>query len=125
MTTLTGNRLAKERARLVTWAGAHPISFEEFSKLTEGNGEVELVNGVVVERDVVNLEHEKLFAWLMQVMGLYTDDTKAGIVLGSRTGVRIHEFGGRLPDLLFVRAERMDIVKERAVYGPPDVVFEI
>src|SRR5207248_453952 len=38
---------------------------------------------------------------------------------------RIHEFGGRLPDLLFVRAERMDIVKERAVYGPPDVVFEI
>src|SRR5205823_4906224 len=30
-----------------------------------------------------------------------------------------------LPDLLFVRSERQEIVRERAVYGAPDLVIEI
>ena len=125
MTSLTGRRLAREKGRLVTWADVRPITFEEFAILTEGNGELELVNGVVVERDVTNLEHEKLFAWLMQVMGLYCSDSDAGLVLGSRTGIKINEYSGRLPDILFVRKDRQEIVQETAVYGPPDLVIEI
>jgi Uma2 family endonuclease len=48
-----------------------------------------------------------------------------GVVLGSRTAVRINEFGGRLPDLLFVRGERSEIVQQKAIYGAPDLVIEI
>jgi Uma2 family endonuclease len=39
--------------------------------------------------------------------------------------VEIHQFRGRLPDLLFVRQERMGIVQQKAVYGAPDLVLEV
>jgi Uma2 family endonuclease len=48
-----------------------------------------------------------------------------GTVLGSRTPVEIDAFGGRLPDLLFVRVDREHIIQDRAIYGAPDLVIEI
>jgi Uma2 family endonuclease len=71
------------------------------------------------------IEHEKLFAWLDRVVGTYVSHRKLGIVLGSRTAVEISTYGGRLPDLLFVRSDRLEIVRDRAVYGAPDLVIEI
>jgi Uma2 family endonuclease len=46
-------------------------------------------------------------------------------VLGSRTAVEITGFRGRLPDLLFVRKDRLAIVRQKAVYGAPDLVVEL
>ncbi len=102
-----------------------PITFEQYLDLFGEDDEHELIDGVAVERMAVPLEHERLFAWLMTLLTMYTEQRHLGIVLGSRSAVRISEFRGRLPDLLFVRAERMDIVQQRAIYGAPDFVVEI
>jgi Uma2 family endonuclease len=101
-----------------------PISFATFLQLS-ADRDVELVGGVLVEKMSAQLEHEKLFAWLDRVVGTYVSHRKLGIVLGSRTAVEISAYGGRLPDLLFVRRERQAVVHERAVYGAPDLVIEI
>src|SRR5437660_18206 len=74
---------------------------------------------------MVQLEHEKLLRWLSTVLDLFTEERGLGIVLGSRTGVEISTYRGRLPNLLFVRRDRMEIVREKAVYGAPDLVIEI
>src|SRR5262249_31274381 len=87
--------------------------------------DLELINGVMVERMSAQLQHEKLFVWLLIVLTGVVRKLNLGIVLGSRTTVEISEFGGRLPDVLFVRRDRMDIVHERAIYGAPDLVIEI
>lgn len=58
-------------------------------------------------------------------MGLYVKRRNFGKVLGSRTTVEINSYRGRLPDLLFVRQERLAIVRERVIYGAPDLVIEI
>src|SRR5439155_9204819 len=70
-------------------------------------------------------DHEKLVGWLYHVLGLYVQERNLGIVLGSRTAVEITQFRGRLPDLLFVRQDRMEIVQQKAVYGAPDLVIEV
>jgi Uma2 family endonuclease len=101
-----------------------PIRFDAFLQMS-GDSNLELVNGVMVEKMAVQLTHEKLFTWLLTLLNLYTRRTKAGIVLGSRTAVEISAFGGRLPDILFVRQDRLDIVREKAVFGAPDLVIEI
>jgi len=101
-----------------------PIPFPAFLELSVDQ-HVELVGGVMVEKMAAQLEHEKLFAWLDRVVGTYVSHRKLGIVLGSRTAVEISAYGGRLPDLLFVRSERLEIVRDRAVYGAPDLVIEI
>ena len=46
-------------------------------------------------------------------------------MLGSRTAVKIDQYNGRLPDILFVRADNTAIVHKDAIYGAPDVVIEI
>ncbi len=71
------------------------------------------------------LTHEKLFAWLITIMNLYARRRGLGLVLGSRTTVNLDGYSGRLPDLLFVRQERMNIVQERNISGPPDLVVEL
>lgn len=102
-----------------------PITFEQYLELFGEDDEHELIDGVAVERMAVQLDHEKLFVWLLMLFGQFVEQRQLGIVLGSRSAVRISEFRGRLPDLLFVRAERMDIVQQKAIYGAPDLVVEI
>ena len=101
-----------------------PITFEQFLDWST-DPDVELVNGVMVQTMSAQLEHEKLYLWLSFVTGGYVSARHLGIVLGSRTPVQINEFGGRMPDLLFVRQARMHIVQNRAVYGAPDLVIEL
>lgn len=101
-----------------------PIPFERFLDLTYDTG-IELINGVLVEKPMVQLTHEKLLLWLLTMLHLFTRQRDLGVVFGSRTAVEINAFGGRLPDLLFVRKERSSILQERAVYGAPDLVIEL
>jgi len=46
-------------------------------------------------------------------------------VVCSRTAVKIGNQYGRLPDILFVRAENTGIIHKEAIYGVPDLVIEI
>jgi Uma2 family endonuclease len=59
------------------------------------------------------------------VPGIFARKRDLGIVLTSRILVEINAFRGRLPDLLFVRKERMEIVRQKAIYGAPDLIIEI
>jgi Uma2 family endonuclease len=92
---------------------------------TNEDDEVELIDGVVVQRMAAQLEHERLQVWLLWLLNGYVHAKGLGMVLGSRTAVQITEYRGRLPDILFVRADRQDIVQEKGIYGAPDLVVEI
>jgi Uma2 family endonuclease len=107
------------------WVGPRPLTFAQFLELYGDKDQVELIDGVVVERSMVQLDHERLNRWLYVVLTLFTEALKIGEVLGSRTAVEIDQFRGRLPDLLFVRQDRLEIVRQKAVYGAPDLVMEI
>jgi Uma2 family endonuclease len=101
-----------------------PIPFSRFIEMAEGY-DVELVDGVIVEKTVVQLEHEQCTSWLYQVMGPYVKRCGIGLMLSSRIMVETDEFGGRMPDQLFVRQDRLEIVQQKAVYGAPDLVIEV
>jgi Uma2 family endonuclease len=109
----------------VKWVRLSPISFTEYLELFDEGDDVELLNGVVVERIAAQLEHERLFSWLFRLMGDYAEIRDLGVVLGSRTAVEVTAFRGRLPDLVFVRKERLDIIRKAAIFGAPDLVVEI
>ncbi len=101
-----------------------PIDFASWLQMAT-DIDTELVRGVVVDRMAVQYPHESLFAWLMSVLGIFVSHQKLGVVLGSRTAVKIGANDGRLPDLLFVRADNLAIIHRDAIYGVPDLVIEI
>ncbi|GIX47880.1 MAG: restriction endonuclease [Candidatus Tectimicrobiota bacterium] len=102
-----------------------PLTFDEFVDLFGEDDDVELIDGVVVRRMAARYSHEDLFGWLYVLLRSYVAEKGLGIVLGSRTAVQITAYRGRLPDILFVRQERVDIVQEKGIYGAPDLVIEI
>lgn len=87
--------------------------------------DTELVRGVMIDRMSAQYPHEWIFAWLFTVLRAYVVHQKLGVVLGSRTAVKISGNDGRLPDLLFVRSDNMDIIRKDAIYGVPDLVIEL
>lgn len=106
-------------------ADTAPITFEQYLDLFGEDDDYELIDGVAVERMSAQIDHELLFMWLARLFGDFVEQNRLGVVLGSRAAVRISDFRGRLPDLLFVRSERMHIVQQKAIYGAPDLVLEI
>lgn len=119
--------LPRERVEETAAQYVYPraISFDEWLETGEQDCPTELVNGTPVEQPMVQLEHEKLNLWLLHVLDLYAQRAGIGTVLGTRSPVRISEFGGRLPDLFFVRREQESVITRKATLGPPDMVLEI
>jgi len=102
-----------------------PMTFEEFVRLFGEDDDVELVDGMVVQRVAARDIHEDLQGWLLLIMRSYVSAKGLGIVRGSRTAVKITEHRGRLPDIVFVRKENAHIVQEDGIFGTPDLVVEI
>ena len=102
-----------------------PLTFEEFVRLFGEDDDVELVDGMVVQRAAARDIHEDLQGWLLLIMRGYVSAKGLGIVRGSRTAVKITEHRGRLPDIVFVRKENAHIVQEDGIFGTPDLVVEI
>ena len=104
--------------------GEQAIPFERFLDMAEGRF-VELIRGVVVEKPMIQLDHEQCSRWLYSIAWLYALELGLGEMLSSRIMVKTDTFGGRMPDLLFVKRENLAIVQQKAVRGAPDLVIEI
>lgn len=120
--TLERERVEEPAVRFVY---PRPITFNEWLEISGSKDFDELIDGTVVEKPMVQLEHEKLNLWLFQVLGTFVDEKRLGTILGSRSPVFINEFRGRMPDFFFVRKSREEILTRKATLGAPDLVIEI
>ncbi|HLK60278.1 MAG TPA: Uma2 family endonuclease [Chthonomonadaceae bacterium] len=107
-----------------TYIADSPIDFASWLEIAQ-ELDTELVRGVIVERMSAQYPHEWIFAWLLSILRPFVTHRKLGVVLGSRSAVKISGNDGRLPDILFVRAENASIIHNEAIYGVPDLVIEI
>lgn len=102
------------------------LTLDEFLRLYEGRDEhFELVKGVPTKRMAARYDHEELLNWLLTVMLMYASKRSLGKVYGSRSAVRISDRDGRLPDLLFIRADRLKLIQAMVMPEAPDVVVEL
>jgi len=122
---LSLENLRQVRERWVAFIPPRPLTFEEFVDMFGEDDDVELLDGIVIAKMAAQDIHEDLFGWLYVIVSMFVEATNLGIVRGPRTAVRIHAYRARLPDLLFVRLSRRSIVRQKGVYGAPDLVIEI
>ena len=107
------------------FAPERPITFDEFVAWFGPEEDVELVDGVAQKRMAAQWDHEWLLMFLLHVIGVYAEETRLGAIVGSRTVVRISQFRGRLPDLLFVRQENFGRITQDGLRFAPDLVIEL
>ena len=101
------------------------MTSEEFLRLAPDEQKAELIDGVIIVSPPPLYDHERLQIFLLRLISEYVELFNLGEVLGSRSAVVLDEDQTFEPDILFVARDRLDIVQQKGVFGPPDLIIEI
>lgn len=85
----------------------------------------DLIRGEAIIEMSASVAHELIFGFLHALLKLYVEERGLGVVLGSRTLMKVDDDNGYEPDLLFVRADRLGIIGDVDVTERVDLAVEI
>jgi Uma2 family endonuclease len=101
------------------------VTFEQFYEIVEENVKADLLDGKIIRDSPAIPRHGFTVTWINNVMSYYAGKRDLGIVGGATMTVRLTKYQGPEPDVFFIRKNRLHIVKEKFVYGPPDLCVEV
>lgn len=114
----------------IDYGKPHPgrrLTEEEFLEWAGDGTPAEWVDGEVIMMSPVSDGHDDYQFWLRTIVHRYVKPRRLGRVKGPEFMMRFSGFprAWRAPDVLFVAADRLHLVKRNRVEGPPDLVIEI
>ncbi len=101
------------------------VSEEEYERLTDEDTKADLFDGTLIIHSPASTRHETLFGFLFSLMNMYVEHKRLGKVLGSRETIHLAYCRIFEPDILFVRKEKLELLKDKELEGAPDMVVEI
>jgi Uma2 family endonuclease len=102
------------------------LTYDEFQTLPrDGSKRFELIEGEVFMTPSPNTKHQTAAANLHLALGQLVRERNLGRVFFAPYDVVFSKWTALEPDLLFIRKERLAIITEANVQGPPDLVIEI
>lgn len=91
----------------------------------EGTSRHEVIDGEPVVTPAPGLPHQRVVTDLVSVLNAFVRAQDLGQVFAAPAHVLLGEDDCLEPDIVFVRKERTEILSDRAVEGPPDLVVEV
>jgi Uma2 family endonuclease len=102
------------------------MSYEEYLAWAGEDVHAEWVNGEVIVQKPPKEPHQRVVAFLLQLMGLFIQLFRLGELLPAPFEMRAVPDGpARQPDLLFVAREHLDRLSAERLTGPADLVVEV
>lgn len=102
------------------------MSYEEYLAWADEDVHAEWVNGEVIVQMPPKEPHQRVVAFFVQLMGLFTQLLQLGRLLPAPFEMRATPDGpAREPDLLFVAREHLDWLSQERLSGPADLVVEV
>ncbi|MBU0763668.1 MAG: Uma2 family endonuclease [Bacteroidetes bacterium] len=100
-------------------------TYQDYIETPEGSA-YQLLNGnLVCEPDAPYINHQLISGELFGIIREYVKKNDAGLVLAAPTDVYFDDNNTVQPDILYIPKERMHIIKEKYIEGPPGLVIEI
>lgn len=101
-------------------------TYAEFARLpSEGSTRHEVIDGELAVTPAPTPAHQLVVANLARTLGVFVHDNDLGQLFPGPIDLLFGEGDYLEPDLAFVRADRTQLVSERGIEGPPDLVVEI
>lgn len=101
------------------------MSLEELDRLPDDFNRYELIAGELFVTCTPRIRHQVILTRLETAISLYVRQKKLGLVLTAPVDVTLEPESRVQPDVLFIARERLDIVTDEGVLGPPDLLIEI
>ncbi|MCG8584730.1 MAG: Uma2 family endonuclease [Pirellulales bacterium] len=99
---------------------------DEFVVWADKDVSAEWVDGRVVMMSPANDEHNALNIWLLGVLQFFVEHHDLGIVRGPEFAIRLaSQRRRRVPDVLYLASERLDLLTTNHIEGAPDLAIEL
>lgn len=99
---------------------------EEFVQWCDEDTKAEWVDGEIIMASPASVQHAWINHFLIEVLGPFVRRRDPGQLFGPETQIR---FGvlrrRRVPDLFFIAADRLNLLKPNHFEGAPDLIVEI
>lgn len=100
------------------------MTYEEFLAWADEDTLAEWVDGEVRVYSPASLSHQRIVAFLAQIISAYVDSRALGLVILPPFQMKLAR-SGREPDLMFVATEHLSRLQETHLDGPADFVVEV
>ena len=101
-------------------------TYAEFARLPEsGSTRYEIIDDELVVTPAPTSRHQGIVTQLLSAIHLFSKEHGLGEVFPAPLDVLFAEGDYLEPDILFVRRNRAEVLTDRGVEGPPDLVVEI
>lgn len=101
------------------------LSEAEFADWCPNELRAEWVDGRVILLSPSNVEHDELSVWLIRLVGDYVDAHDLGAIYQNIFARFSGQRRRRVPDVMFVATDRLNLLKETYLDGAPDLLIEI
>ncbi len=85
----------------------------------------EVIDGELYVTPPPSWQHQNASSVLLSYLGPHVRQNRLGWVVSAPTGVVLDEENGVESDLVYVSRERVHLISERGIEGPPDLVVEV
>lgn len=100
-------------------------ALEVFKMLPEGTL-CEVIDNVLYMSPAPTPNHQDVLGDIFSLLKIYTKQNALGKAYSSPIDVFLDEERNAVqPDILFIKTENLNIIKEKAIYGVPDLVIEL
>jgi Uma2 family endonuclease len=101
-------------------------TYAEFARLPSGGStRSEVIDGELVMTPAPGLRHQQIVMHLSWLLYGFVRENEVGTVFGNPVDVLFAEGDYLEPDIVFVGTSRNDVLTDRGVEGPPDLVVEV
>lgn len=100
-------------------------TYAEFARLPDDGNRYEVIAGEVHMTPSPRPLHQEVIMKLGHELRSFADRHRLGWVVQGPIDVLLGEEDYLVPDIAFVRRERMGIVTDRGIEGPPELVVEV
>jgi Uma2 family endonuclease len=110
--------------RRASYSGAVFASFDEFIDWLDEDTSAEWLNGEVIFMSPASTRHQLIVGFFHKLIGFYAEANRLGVVLNALFKMKLAQYGPE-PDLIFVKEQHRDRLRENYLDGPADLVVEV
>lgn len=101
------------------------LTAADFIDWLEPGRQADLIDGEINMHSPVSIRHAKLLNFVDRLMAGFVEAHDLGEVFREVVAVRLSSRNVFLPDLAYYQKQRLNLIKETAIEGAPDLVVEV
>ncbi|MEW6227312.1 MAG: Uma2 family endonuclease, partial [Bacillota bacterium] len=101
------------------------LTYDDYCHIPPGHQRYELIGGAIRVVPSPSVSHQQVSKRLQRALMEWIEDRGLGEVYDAPLDVVLSKYDVVQPDLLYVSRDRLGIIREANIWGPPDLVVEI